>query len=144
MPRTATVRLGGEPGQLRRPAAGAAAAAAPHRAPPAGPQRPSTLKKPTFGPRFADKESFMQMLYNSDSYTVVQLDVPPADGAAARGGVEIVDKRARSETFLGGQVAEAFHQGVQDVIRVSGPDVEALDAYIARFASLAPHPLLLH
>ena len=46
----------------------------------------------------------MHMLYNSDSYAVVQIDMLPALGASAsvgttlsltRGGYEIVDKHAR-------------------------------------------------
>jgi hypothetical protein len=87
----------------------------------------------------------MQMLYNSDTFTVVQFDVPGKEGVdrPARGGYEIVDKVARREIFLDGVLAEAFKQGVQDLIE-TGPTVEVLDEYIGRFASLSPQPLTLH
>ena len=89
----------------------------------------------------------MQMLYNSDTYAVVQIDVPNAGDAAttapARGGYEIVDKFARKEIFIAGALAESFKQGVQALID-SEPTEEALDAYIARFASLMQQPLTLH
>ena len=56
----------------------------------------------------------MHMLYNSDSYAVVQIDMLPALGASAsegtaqsltRGGYEIVDKHARKELFIEGALA---------------------------------------
>ena len=46
----------------------------------------------------------MQMLYNSDSYVVVQFDVPGVGESEAasigRGGYEIVDKLAEMDLFL--------------------------------------------
>ena len=92
----------------------------------------------------------MQMLYNSDSYAVVQIDVDvpgagdaPAVAASARGGYEIVDKFARKEIFIAGALAESFKLGVQQLIE-NDPTEEALDAYIARFAALMQQPLTLH
>ena len=61
----------------------------------------------------------MQMLYNSDSYAVVQFDVPDdARGAIgpARGGYEIVDKFARKEIFIEGAMAASFKEGVEALI----------------------------
>jgi hypothetical protein len=86
----------------------------------------------------------MQMLYNSDSFTVLQIDVP-ASGAddAARGGVEIVDKFARKGIFIEGAVAQSFKAGVQAIIE-AGPSEEALDDYIADYATLAQQPVRLH
>lgn len=87
----------------------------------------------------------MQMLYNSDSYVVVQFDVPDAvEGVAPqRGGFEIVDKFARKEIFIEGAVAESFQRGVQALVE-QGPDPQAIDDFIAGFTALAQHPVVLH
>ncbi len=92
----------------------------------------------------------MQLLYNSDSFTVVQFDVPAGDGEGAavgaalhRGGYEIVDKFARKEIFLEGALAERFAAGVQELVAGS-PSVEDFDEYLARFTALAHTPLSLH
>jgi Protein of unknown function (DUF3567) len=84
----------------------------------------------------------MHMLYNSDSYAVVQFQLPGID-AAPQGGFEIVDKFARREIVLQGAVAESFQRGVQALVE-QGPSEESLDAYIAGYVTLAHHPLVLH
>jgi hypothetical protein len=88
----------------------------------------------------------MQMLYNSDSFVVVQFDVAPAAGAAGpltRGGYEIVDKFARKEIFIEGALAESFKLGVQALME-SSPSEEEFDEYIAGYTTLAQQPLRLH
>ena len=90
----------------------------------------------------------MNMLYNSDNYTVVQFVVPDEIGpetaqVPARGGYEIVDKFARKGIFLEGAVAQGFKVGVQALID-SGPTEEALDEYIAGYTTLAQQPMHLH
>ena len=94
----------------------------------------------------------MQMLYNSDSFAVVQFDVPgttesmaaPAPHEAlTRGGYEIVDKFARKEIFIEGAVAESFQRGVESLVE-EGPNEEAMDAFIAGFTALAQQPVVLH
>ncbi len=89
----------------------------------------------------------MQTLYNSASFTVVafEMSTPEAGDSApaSRGGYEIVDKFARKEIFIQGAVAASFQQGVQALV-AQGPNEEALDDYIAGYALLAQHPVLLH
>lgn len=87
----------------------------------------------------------MQMLYNSDSYVVVQFMVPAAEegSAAGRGGFEIVDKLARKEIFIEGAVAESFQRGVQSLVQ-QGPNEEAIDDFIAGFTALAQQSVMLH
>jgi hypothetical protein len=90
----------------------------------------------------------MQMLYNSDSFVVVQFEIPAEAGRAGvgdltRGGYEIVDKHARKEIFIEGALAESFKLGAQALIETS-PSVEELDDYIGRFTSLMQQPLVLH
>jgi hypothetical protein len=95
----------------------------------------------------------MQMLYNSDSFVVVQFDVPSAvptdeatpDIAAAlgRGGFEIVDKFARKEIFLEGALAQSFKEGVEALMQ-NGPSEDEIDDYIGRYTQLAQQPVVLH
>jgi hypothetical protein len=88
----------------------------------------------------------MQLLYNSDSYTVVQIDLPEGSVGvpeSARGGYEIVDKSARKGIYIDGVVARSFRDGVQALMR-SQPTEEALDAYIAGYTQLAQQPVVLH
>jgi len=89
----------------------------------------------------------MLMLYNSDSFAVVQFDVPSADednaSSLTRGGYEIVDKFARKEIFLEGAMAQTFKEGVEALIETS-PSEEELDDFIERFTSLAQQPVILH
>jgi Protein of unknown function (DUF3567) len=91
----------------------------------------------------------MQMLYNSESFAVVQFEVPtqkaPANGDASltRGGYEIVDKFARKEIFIEGALAESFKQGV-DALILTEPSEEEMDEYIDRFSSLMQQPVVLH
>lgn len=95
----------------------------------------------------------MQMLYNSDSFIVVQFDLPapgatPADDdmlspRLGRGGFEIVDKAARKEIYIEGLLAESFKTGVQ-AIADSDPSPEAFDAFIGRYTALAQQPLVAH
>ena len=98
----------------------------------------------------------MQMLYNSDSFAVVQFDMgqagstsPAGEGGTAEsaplthGGYEIVDKFARKEIFLQGAMAESFKTGVEALIETQ-PSEEEIDDYIERFASLMQQPVILH
>lgn len=95
----------------------------------------------------------MLMLYNSENFAVVQIDVQGAAETQAagsgqarpssRGGFEIVDKFARKEIFLQGALAESFKQGVDALIQTE-PSGEEMDAYLERFASLMQQPLSLH
>jgi hypothetical protein len=92
----------------------------------------------------------MHMLYNSDSFTVVAIDIPgapAADGAeeseAPRGGFEIVDKFAQKDIFIEGAMAASFQAGVE-VLMKSRPSEEDIDDFIGRFTSLMPQPLVLH
>lgn len=90
----------------------------------------------------------MQMVYNSDSFVVVAFDLSPGEDASSagpgtRGGYEIVDKFARKEIFLQGEVAEKFQQGVQ-ALAENEPTEEAMDEFIGRFTVLAQQPVVLH
>ncbi|MCC7545254.1 MAG: hypothetical protein RLZZ369_767 [Pseudomonadota bacterium] len=94
----------------------------------------------------------MHMLYNSDNYAVVQIEMtqlqealPTATETAAltRGGYEIVDKFARKEFFIEGAMAESFKEGVEALIETS-PSIEEFDAYLERYAGMALQPVVMH
>ncbi len=90
----------------------------------------------------------MHMLYNSDSFIVVQFDVPAATAEPGpqlnRGGFEIVDKFARKEIFIEGALAESFQQGVQALIDEGQPSEDELDAFIERYAVMGQQPVVMH
>ena len=90
----------------------------------------------------------MHMLYNSDSFTVVAIDIPRKAAAGdetepPRGGFEIVDKFAQTDIFIEGAMAATFQAGVEALME-DQPSEEDIDAFIARFASLMAQPLILH
>ena len=96
----------------------------------------------------------MHMLYNSDSFVVVQFQLPedttaPDDtqsqsqSRVGRGGFEIVDKHAGREIYLQGLVAESFQRGVEALVE-AGPSEEQLDDFISGFVQLAQQPVVLH
>ena len=71
----------------------------------------------------------MQMLYNSDCFAVLRIDVPVQgadESTGARGGFEIVDKFARKGIFIDGAVAQGFKEGFEDGGEV---DEDSLDAF---------------
>lgn len=84
----------------------------------------------------------MLMLYNSDQFAVVQFQTED-EQTPGRGGYEIVDKFARKEIFLEGEMAIQFKAGVDALIE-SGPSEEEIDAYLARYGSMAQQPVVLH
>ena len=92
----------------------------------------------------------MHMLYNSDNYAVVQIELTPEviagvseDQTLTRGGYEIDDKFARKELFIEGAMAESFKEGVDALIEGS-PSIEEFDAYLEQFSGLALQPVVMH
>jgi hypothetical protein len=93
----------------------------------------------------------MNLVYNSDSYAVVQISLAPeggsahsADGASAPGGYEIVDKFAKKGIFIDGALALRFREGVEALAQAGEPSTEEIDDYIAGYTQLAQSPLVLH
>jgi hypothetical protein len=87
----------------------------------------------------------IHMLYNSDSFAVLQFQVavPLFDTRLMRGGYEIVDKFARREVFLEGAMAEKFKRGVEDLIQTS-PSQDDFDDFVEGFAAMAQQSVMLH
>ena len=85
----------------------------------------------------------MQMLYNSDQFAVVQFNADECVDLPVRGGYEIVDKFARKEIFLEGDMAVLFRAGVDALIE-NGPSEEELDEFIGRYGAMAQQPVVRH
>lgn len=86
----------------------------------------------------------MQLVYNSESFAVMAVEIPTADAAApSRGGFEIVDKLGQRDIFLEGVLADTFKAGVQALIE-SKPSEDDIDAYIGRFTDVGHQPLVMH
>lgn len=99
----------------------------------------------------------MNLVYNSDSFAVVQISLEQGDdtsgsaeGASTiqadvvRGGYEIVDKAARKGIFIDGALAQRFREGVQALAEEHEPSTEEIDDFIAGYTQLAQQPLILH
>jgi hypothetical protein len=93
------------------------------------------------------------MVYNSDTFVVVELDVPVAPGEGdtleasdaplSRGGYEIVDKFARKEIYLEGAMAQHFREGVEELAR-NDPTPDQVEEFIGKYTGLPQQPLILH
>lgn len=88
----------------------------------------------------------MQMLYNSDTFVVLQFDLSAeAVPVAARHhrGFEIVNKPAGREVYIDGHIAASFRRGVQALLdRESAP--ADFDEFIGRYTLLAQQPVTMH
>ncbi len=90
----------------------------------------------------------MQMLYDSDSFVVVQLQAnAPAEGepepGIARDGFEIVDKRANKEVYLDGSWADVFQRQI-NAWQMNTPTQEEVEETLGGYAQLAQNPLVMH
>ena len=81
----------------------------------------------------------MNMIYKSPSYCVVEFK----DAEDRVGGFEVMDKLARREIYLGGDLARHFREGVQELIN-SEPSIEEVDDFLRQFEGLMQQPLVLH
>ncbi len=93
----------------------------------------------------------MQLLYDSESFVVVQIHANAPEASAprpavpqlARHGYEIVDKRSGKQVYLDGSWAEMFQ------LRLSGwekdtPTQEEVEDTLEGYSGLANTPVSLH
>ncbi|MDO8773196.1 MAG: DUF3567 domain-containing protein [Burkholderiaceae bacterium] len=106
----------------------------------------------------------MQMLYDSDSFVVVHMQVDAEEQRApetndtnapgsditvaktpvlARNGFEIVDKRSGKEVYLDGSWAELFQQQI-NAWQANTPTQEEVEDTLDRYSELAHNPVVLH
>jgi hypothetical protein len=85
----------------------------------------------------------MNLIYNSDQYSVVEFGADDGREALRFGGYEIVDKPGKREIFIGGTLAQAFRKNVESLI-ASEPSVEDIDDFLGSYDSLMSQPVTLH
>ena len=93
----------------------------------------------------------MDMLYNSDTFSVMHLHVQdetlapvrPDVPALSRHGFEIVDKRSGKEVYLEGSWAELLQNHLR-AWQENAPSQEEVEETLAGFAELAQNPVLVH
>ena len=93
----------------------------------------------------------MQLLYDSESFVVVQIhaNAPeesapvPAIPQLARNGFEIVDKRSGKEVYLDGSWAEMFQLRLSAWAKDT-PTQEAVEDTLEGYSGLATTPISLH
>lgn len=93
----------------------------------------------------------MQLLYDSDSFVVVQIhaNAPeesapvPAIPQLARNGFEIVDKRSGKEVYLDGSWVEMFQLRLSAWAKDT-PTQEEVEDTLEGYSGLATTPISLH
>jgi hypothetical protein len=89
------------------------------------------------------KESRMNLIYNSEQYSVVEFGADQNRESLRYGGYEIMDKSGRREIFIGGALAEAFRKDVEDLIATE-PTIEDVDSFLGKYDALMSQPMVLH
>ena len=85
----------------------------------------------------------MNLIYNSEQYSVVEFGADRNLEALRFGGYEIVDKGGKRETFIAGSLAQTFRRDVNELI-ASEPSMEEIDDFLGSYDSLMSQPVLLH
>jgi hypothetical protein len=85
----------------------------------------------------------MNLIYNSDQYSVVEFGADDGREALRFGGYEIVDKPGKREIFIGGTLAQAFRKNVESLI-ASEPSEEDIDDFLGSYDPLMSQPVTLH
>jgi hypothetical protein len=85
----------------------------------------------------------MNLIYNSEQYSIVEFGADRDLEALRFGGYEIVDKGGKRETFIAGAMAQSFRRDVNELI-ASEPSMEEIDEFLGSYDSLMSQPVLLH
>lgn len=85
----------------------------------------------------------MNLIYNSEQYSVVEFGADKGLEALRFGGYEIVDKPGKREIFIGGTLAQAFRKNVETLIATE-PSVEDIDDFLGSYDVLMSQPVALH
>ncbi|WP_342119841.1 BTH_I0359 family protein [Pseudoduganella sp. OTU4001] len=85
----------------------------------------------------------MNLIYNSEQYSVVEFGADRSLEALRFGGYEIVDKGGKREIFIAGVMAQTFRRDVNELI-ASEPTIEEIDDFLGSYEALMSQPVLLH
>jgi hypothetical protein len=89
------------------------------------------------------KGVIMNLIYNSEQYSVVEFGADRNLESLRFGGYEIVDKAGRREAFIGGRLAQTFRRDVNNLI-ASEPTMEEIDDFLGSYDTLMSQPVVLH
>jgi hypothetical protein len=85
----------------------------------------------------------MNLIYNSEQYSVMEFGADNDGGALHSGGYEITDKPSKREAFIGGALAESFRQHVRELI-AREPSMEEIDDFLGSYDALMNQPVVFH
>jgi hypothetical protein len=85
----------------------------------------------------------MNLIYNSDQYSVVEFGADSEQEALQSGGYEITDKSGKREIFIRGAMAEIFRENVKNLI-ASEPTVEDIDDFLGTYDAVMSHRVTYH
>jgi hypothetical protein len=85
----------------------------------------------------------MNLIYNSEQYSVAEFGADRSLEALRFGGYEIVDKGGKREIFIAGVMAQNFRRDVNELI-ASEPTIEEIDDFLGNYEALMSQPVLLH
>jgi hypothetical protein len=85
----------------------------------------------------------MNLIYNSEQYSVVEFGIDNGQEALRFGGYEIMDKPGKREIFIGGSWAESFRQNVAKLIATE-PSEEEVDAFLGGYEAVMRQPVVFH
>jgi hypothetical protein len=89
------------------------------------------------------KGSKMNLIYNSEQYSVVEFGADRSLDALRFGGYEIVDKGGKREIFIAGILAQHFRRDVNELI-AGEPTMAEIDEFLGSYDALMSQPVLLH
>jgi hypothetical protein len=89
------------------------------------------------------ESAHMNLIYNSEQYSVVEFTLDNSTETLRRGGYEIMDKSFNREIFLAGSMAEVFRKEVEDLI-ASEPTIEDIDSFLGQYDGYMCMPMAIH
>jgi hypothetical protein len=85
----------------------------------------------------------MNMIYNSEQYSVVEFGIDSDTEALRSGGYEIMDKSGKREIFIAGALAEIFREEVRTLI-ASEPSMEDIDEFLGKYDAMMGNSVMYH
>ncbi|WP_348699043.1 MULTISPECIES: DUF3567 domain-containing protein [Telluria group] len=85
----------------------------------------------------------MNLIYNSEQFSVLEFGVDRSHEALRFGGYEIVDKGGKREIFINGILAQNFRRDVSELI-ASEPTMAEIDEFLGSYNEVMSYPATLH
>jgi hypothetical protein len=85
----------------------------------------------------------MNLIYNSEQYSVVEFGADDGRDALRFGGYEIMDKSGKREIFIGGIWADSFRKTVE-VLIAGEPSMDEIDDFLGEYGGLMSQSVTFH